>query len=207
LAMTRLILVSPEFADQSCELPDGAFRLGSSAENQIVLPDESVSAVHCELLVYGTEVIVRERGSQNGTYVHDVRVKVQRGVYHGQRLRFGNVEAVMRIEDPDASSMEGNTDITAIHDHCRRMRESAEHSTPATCFPVVFVRREIKAARGRAGAPVDEPATTKPAPVVEPERSDQSSGRERRFTLVIGILGLILLAVLLSGLLVTCNSS
>lgn len=133
--MPRLILISPEFADQTCQLPDGTFALGRSPQNHIIVLGESVSAQHCELLVHGREVIVRERGSRNGTFVNGVRVKTQRGIYHGQLLRFGKVEARLEIEPPEDDDA---TSITAM-DHYRsmmhRLKQPVAH---LTSLPIIF---------------------------------------------------------------------
>lgn len=95
--MPRLILTSPEFAHQSCDLPDGTWSVGRSQRSQIVVEDDSVSSDHCELVVYGAEVIVREHGSRNGTFVAGVRVKAQSGIRHGQCLRLGRIETMLTL--------------------------------------------------------------------------------------------------------------
>jgi hypothetical protein len=133
-SMARLILLNPEFSGQSCELPDGRLTVGRSRRSQIILLDDSVSADHCEVLVYGTEVIVREHGSRNGVFVDGVRIKAQSGVCNGQRLRLGRVEGLMQIASPEGAE---ETAITAFHDHCRMVQRHAA-SSPAPCRLVVF---------------------------------------------------------------------
>lgn len=135
--MPRLTLISPEFADQSCTLPNGTFTVGRSRKNHIIIREDSVSQVHCELLVYGTEVIVRERGSRNGTFVNGVRVKAQSGVRHGESLRFGNVEVRVEIERPDNHKP---TEVTAFYDHQKVTRDMGQQDEPEQEFPVEFAR-------------------------------------------------------------------
>lgn len=116
--MVRLILVTAASGLRCWELPDGQFTLGRDPHNSIVIKDGSVSARHCELLVFGSEVIVRERGARNGTFVNGVRVQAQSGVRHGQKIRFGRVEARVEIEvatDDDATA------ITAMDAYRRAM--------------------------------------------------------------------------------------
>lgn len=111
--MIRLAFKSSGVADQTCELPDGKFSVGRSVSNALRIQDESVSGQHCELLVNGSELIVRDSGSRNGTYVDGVRVEGQRGVRSGQVIRFGGVNALVSIERPwelgvdDVSTVQG----------------------------------------------------------------------------------------------------
>jgi hypothetical protein len=139
ISMHRLILTSTKFAGQSCELPDGTFTLGRSHENKIVIQHDSVSARHCEFLVHGAEVIVRERGSRNGTFINGTRVRAQGGVSHGQTLRFGAVEALMQIE---MEPWEDDISETAYHAHCKFMKISAAGLPDLPRFPVIFTARE-----------------------------------------------------------------
>jgi pSer/pThr/pTyr-binding forkhead associated (FHA) protein len=182
--MPRLILISPEFADQTCELPDGTFTLGRSPQNHIIVRDESVSAQHCELLVYGREVIVHERGSRNGTFINGVRVKIQRGVNHGQLLRFGRVEARLEIETPENDDA---TSITAM-DHYRSMMPGLmQPAAHLSSLPIIFT--PVKAGDACAATVTD----VAPPPLAQPPAEasgEQTSGlnrpRMRRSRLWIG---------------------
>ena len=132
--MPRLRFLSSEFAGQSAELANGTVTLGRKPGNDLIVLDGSVSARHCEFLVFGYEVIVRECGSRNGTFVNGQRVGSQSGVVHGERLRLGRVEAVLEIGE---AAEDDNTDWTAIAAH-RRVREAAA-ARPERCpYPTVF---------------------------------------------------------------------
>jgi len=132
------MLNSPEFGEQSCELADGVISLGRSRQNQIVLIHETVSARHCEFLVNGSDVILRDLGSRNGTFIDGVRLKVQSGVRHGQRLRFGKVEAQLQL---NAAFPFEDTDITAYHAHRRALRNASSPAPGHPQYPVVFTAR------------------------------------------------------------------
>jgi predicted component of type VI protein secretion system len=135
---TRLILTSAGFESQNCGLPNGTHRVGRAPQNDIVIQDESVSAEHCELLVHGTEVIVRELGSRNGTFVNGVQVKAQSGVLRKQVLRIGRVEAT--IEYPEIVE-ESSTDNTAVFTYRKVVGPLAESEATPSPLPVVFRRR------------------------------------------------------------------
>jgi predicted component of type VI protein secretion system len=132
---TRLILTGAGFESQSCGLPNGTHRVGRAPQNDIVIQDESISAEHCELLVHGVEVIVRELGSRNGTFVNGVQVKAQSGVLRRQVLRFGRVEAT--IEYPEIVD-ESSTDNTAVFTYRKVADPLAESEAAPASLPVVF---------------------------------------------------------------------
>ena len=188
--MPRLILASPEFAHQSCELPDGAWTVGRGRRNQIVIHDDSVSTDHCELLVHGSEVIVCERGSSNGTYVDGVQVKAQSGVRHGQRLRLGRVELIIELDPP---TDEGGTGVTAHDDYRRLVGQPPLPVNPAPPFPVIFRPTVGDSADSRtetfAAVPGVQPRP--PGPGALEERSRPS----RRWSYVVAVI--LIAAVLL----------
>lgn len=133
--MPKIILTSPGFGLQTHELTDGTITVGRHPKNNIVIQDDSVSGDHCDLLVYGLEVIVREHGSRNGTFVDGVRVQVQSGVNHGQKLRFGNVEARMDIE---SYTKEDGTAITAIYQYRRILQQPPPLTVHSPAPPIVI---------------------------------------------------------------------
>jgi predicted component of type VI protein secretion system len=148
---TRLILTSAGFESQSCGLPNGTHRVGRAPQNDIVIQDESISAEHCELLVHGVEVIVRELGSRNGTFVNGVQVKAQSGVLRRQVLRLGRVEAT--IEYPEIVE-ESSTDNTAVFTYRKVAGPLAESEAAPPSLPVVF--------RARTPASSSDPTITLP---------------------------------------------
>ncbi len=131
--MPKLIITSPGFLNQSCELPDGEFAVGRDADNAIVIREPSVSGKHCQLLVFGTEVIVRDSGSKNGTFVNGARVQGQRQVMHRQTIRLGNVEARLEIESPEGND---RTAWSAIDDLRRISKSTAKQTFPITFVPL-----------------------------------------------------------------------
>jgi DNA-binding NtrC family response regulator len=54
---------------------DRALVFGSGRTADVRLRDRTVSATHCEIIVAGDGVVVRDLGSKNGTYVGGARVK------------------------------------------------------------------------------------------------------------------------------------
>ncbi len=111
--MPKLHFLQLEFTTHSCDLPEGTTKVGRSSRNNLVLSDASVSADHCDLVVSWKEVIARDHGSSNGTWVAGVRVNAggQLPVNHGDLIRFGRVEARLELDGfpaDDATSVTAN---------------------------------------------------------------------------------------------------
>ena len=74
------------------ELSPGVNRFGRCPErNNHVVADISVSETHCEILVDGDLVFLRDLGSTNGTYVDGKRTQ-EASLYAGQTVRIGPIE-------------------------------------------------------------------------------------------------------------------
>lgn len=75
-------------------LKTGANRIGRAEGNDYRLPDDSISAIHCEINLDGTgKMFVRDLGSSNGTYIQGRRVEL--GVLlGGEKLTLGEVEMI-----------------------------------------------------------------------------------------------------------------
>jgi pSer/pThr/pTyr-binding forkhead associated (FHA) protein len=120
--MPKLSFTDPKFAGKTYKLFLEKTTVGRSDANTLVIRDDSVSARHCEILTYGPEVIVRDLGSSNGTFVNGTRLHNQQSVVKsGQTLRIGSIDA--RVEIDASDSLERNTDVTAIFTHARAVRD------------------------------------------------------------------------------------
>ena len=92
--MAKLIFTDKNHAGRIYELTLEKTTVGRSDQNILVISDGSLSALHCEILVNGPEVIVRDLGSRNGTFVNGAKLQNhQAQLKSGQTVRFGAVEA------------------------------------------------------------------------------------------------------------------
>jgi pSer/pThr/pTyr-binding forkhead associated (FHA) protein len=75
-------------------LQRGTNRIGRAEGNDYRIPDASISAIHCEVVLDGTgKMFVRDLNSSNGTFIEGRRVDL--GVLAGgETLRLGEVELV-----------------------------------------------------------------------------------------------------------------
>lgn len=129
--MPKLIFIQREFAAQSCVLPEGKTKVGRHPANNLVIRDDSVSSDHCEILISWHEVIIREHGSKNGTWVAGKRVTGQLPVNHGEVIRFGRVEARLELDLPQT---EDSTEHTT---HLYRQYVTEKNSDPESLHAVV----------------------------------------------------------------------
>ncbi len=74
---------------------DRHVRVGKAADNDLVLPDDTVSRHHCELERRGDCVFVKDLGSTNGTRIAGSKI-TEALAPPGSVLRFGEVEVVVR---------------------------------------------------------------------------------------------------------------
>jgi hypothetical protein len=128
--MAKLHFIDKNFEGRVYELVVERTTVGRGEQNTLVIADDSVSSSHCDILVYGSEVIVRERGSSNGTFVDEVRVEGQMPVHNGQSLRFGSVVARVEIE-PSRNPEDTTTDLTAVYEYGKVMREQRREKKKA----------------------------------------------------------------------------
>jgi predicted component of type VI protein secretion system len=138
LQMAKLIFMGEKFPGRVYEFAIEKTTVGRGDHNTLTIHDASISHSHCEILVYGTEVIVRDLGSRNGTLVNGERVEAQqqRPLADGQMVRFGAVEARLELASiPDDSDTV--TGLTAFHAYERLVRvpEEVKPAAPVSATP------------------------------------------------------------------------
>ena len=64
--MPRLVVLSEGLTGRSHELKAETTSVGRVEDNVFQIPDPSVSSHHCEILLKGSDVIIRDLNSTNG---------------------------------------------------------------------------------------------------------------------------------------------
>lgn len=95
--MAKLVLLTKPFAGTSCELTAERTTVGRMEDNNFPIAEPSVSSHHCEILRKENEVVVKDLGSTNGTFINGDPVTKDTVLRPGQTLRLGSVE--MRLEN------------------------------------------------------------------------------------------------------------
>ena len=98
--MMKLVVLSEGMTGRTQELKGEKTTIGRADDNTFPIAESSVSSHHCEVLLRGSEVIVRDLDSTNGTFINGE--KISEGVLKaGEVLRLGQV--AMRLESGAAA--------------------------------------------------------------------------------------------------------
>ncbi len=100
--MPRL-LVNPGTAQTwEIQLKPGINFLGRGPSNDFKFEDASVSGAHCQIMVDGNGVVIRDMGSTNGTFVNRAKVQESR-LATGQPVRLGSVDMIFYADIPEVA--------------------------------------------------------------------------------------------------------
>ena len=101
--MLKLVVLSPGMTGRTYDLKVDKTSIGRVDDNSFQIVEPSISSHHCEVLLRGSEVVVRDLNSTNGTYISGEKI-VERMLKPGQILRLGQVEMRLETDAPGATS-------------------------------------------------------------------------------------------------------
>ena len=97
--MAKLVVLTQSMAGRSCDLATDVTTVGRVEENAFQIAEPSVSSRHCEILLRGGDVVVKDLNSTNGTFINGEKIS-EAVLKPGQTLRLGNVE--LKLDTPGA---------------------------------------------------------------------------------------------------------
>src|SRR6266566_5529004 len=97
--MAKLVLLSPGMTGRTHELTVDKTTIGRVEDNTFQIAEPSISSHHCEVLLRGSEVVVRDLNSTNGTFINGEKV-TESVIKPGQVLRLGQIEMRLESEAP-----------------------------------------------------------------------------------------------------------
>ena len=102
---TTYKLITTEFPREEYSLKTGAYRVGSSQDNEVVIEDPSVAPHHCEVVVTANTMTLRNLSADHETFVNDQKIDSTQ-LTSGQTIRLGNVKLLLEAEvsDPVAAA-------------------------------------------------------------------------------------------------------
>jgi pSer/pThr/pTyr-binding forkhead associated (FHA) protein len=100
--MAKLVVLTQGLNGQSHELKGDRTTVGRVEDNTFHLAEPSVSSHHCEILVRGADVVVKDLNSTNGTFINGKQVTTEAVLKPGQILKLGQVE--LKFEDPERAA-------------------------------------------------------------------------------------------------------
>lgn len=103
--MARLVVLSEGLTGRAYELKVDKTTVGRLEDNAFQIPEGSVSSHHCEIVLRGNDVVVKDLNSTNGTFINGQQVTGEGVLKPGQILRLGQIE--MRLENAEAKAAAG----------------------------------------------------------------------------------------------------
>jgi pSer/pThr/pTyr-binding forkhead associated (FHA) protein len=101
--MAKLVVLSAGMTGRTQELKVEKTTIGRVEDNTFQIAEPSVSSHHCEVVLKGTEVLIRDLNSTNGTYINGEKI-TEKIIKPGQILRLGQVEMRLETEATSAPS-------------------------------------------------------------------------------------------------------
>lgn len=131
--MPRLVLLTEGFTGRSFELKAERSTVGRLEDNNFQIPAPSVSSHHCEILLKGNDVVVKDLDSTNGTFINGEQV-TEATLPIGQTVRFGSVEARLEASAPTGASGKKVLDKTAVLPQGVKLNELESGTQKITTF-------------------------------------------------------------------------
>ena len=110
--MAKLVLLSAGLTGRSYELKVDKATVGRVEDNTFQIADPSISSHHCEVLLRGSDVVIKDLNSTNGTFINGERVTEEGVLKPGQTLRLGQIE--MRLETDEMAKPKKSVDQTVL---------------------------------------------------------------------------------------------
>ena len=86
--MAKLVILTQGLTGRAHELNVDRTTIGRVEDNMFQIAETSVSSHHCEVLLRGSEVVIKDLNSTNGTFINDQPV-TESVLKPGQTLRLG----------------------------------------------------------------------------------------------------------------------
>src|SRR5215510_6565177 len=108
--MARLVLLSEGFAGRTYDLKTDTTTVGRVSDNAFEIPEASVSSHHAEIVLKGSDILIRDLNSTNGTFINGERI-TEAVLKPGEILRFGTIE--LKLDTGDAPIPRSNSPSSA----------------------------------------------------------------------------------------------
>ena len=92
--MAKLTVLSEGFNGLSFEVKTEKSSIGRLEDNTFSIPEASVSSHHCEVWTKGDDVVVKDLGSTNGSFINELQLAAEKEAVlrPGQILRLGQIQ-------------------------------------------------------------------------------------------------------------------
>ncbi|MGH7951046.1 MAG: FHA domain-containing protein [Limisphaerales bacterium] len=94
--MAKLVILTQGMTGRAHELNVDRTTIGRVEDNTFQIPDPSVSSHHCEVILSGGDILIRDLNSTNGSYINGEKI-TEKVLKPGQTLRLGQIE--LKLDD------------------------------------------------------------------------------------------------------------
>jgi pSer/pThr/pTyr-binding forkhead associated (FHA) protein len=108
--MAKLVILTQGLTGRAHELNVDRTTIGRVEDNTFQIAESSVSSHHCEVLLRGSDVVIKDLNSTNGTFINGEPI-TESVLKPGQTLRLGQVE--LKLETEKAASAPASAPATA----------------------------------------------------------------------------------------------
>jgi pSer/pThr/pTyr-binding forkhead associated (FHA) protein len=108
--MAKLVILTQGLTGRAHELNVDRTTIGRVEDNTFQIAESSVSSHHCEVLLRGSDVVIKDLNSTNGTFINGEQI-TESVLKPGQTLRLGQVE--LKLETEKAASAPASAPATA----------------------------------------------------------------------------------------------
>jgi pSer/pThr/pTyr-binding forkhead associated (FHA) protein len=95
--MAKLVIQNQGMTGRAHELSVDRTTVGRVEDNTFQIADPSVSSHHCEVHLRGSDILIRDLNSTNGSFINEAKITEQ-VLKPGQTLRLGQVELKLEVE-------------------------------------------------------------------------------------------------------------
>src|SRR5581483_8087143 len=99
--MAKLVIQNQGMTGRAYELKIERTTVGRVDDNTFQIADPSVSSHHCEILLRGSDVVIKDLNSTNGSFINNAQI-TENVLKPGQTLRLGQVELKLEAEGATA---------------------------------------------------------------------------------------------------------
>ena len=193
--MPKLVFTGEHFTGRVYELTLEKTTVGRGDQNTLVLNHPSVSLAHCEILMHGAEVIVRDLGHVNGTYVNGNRLSHQQcQMKSGQDIQFGLVQARLDLGLPTSETTDfAETAVFDARKIAHDQRQEGKTFKPSSASAKFGTNEGLEPGM----ATVALPPAVRPDPVTTPPPSPRPQVSARRPAWPILLFAVLVLALAL----------
>ena len=101
--MAKLVILTQGLNGRAHELNVDRTTIGRVEDNMFQIAEPSVSSHHCEVQLRGSDVVIKDLNSTNGTFINDEQITEQ-VLKPGQTLRLGQIELKLDTGTPASAS-------------------------------------------------------------------------------------------------------